>query len=72
MAQNISVMRSEFPASTGLSAIVQPSGFANRTAFATHITALADGGIDGFAFYNYGQLRQTHVEWIGACRAAWS
>ena len=53
-------------------AIVQPSGSANRTAFAAHITALADGGIDDVAFYNYGLLRQTHLEWIGACRTAWS
>lgn len=72
LEQRIAALRGEFPAGTGLSAIVSPASFAGDAELAGHIAALADGGIDGFAFYNYGLLRRAHLEWIGACRAAWA
>ena len=69
--EKIAGQRSVFPDGTGLSAIVSPGGYADQVALVAHLDALAAGGIDGFAFYNYGLMRQTHLEWIGASRGAW-
>ena len=68
----IASQRSAFPVGTGLSAIVSPGGHADQAALTAHLDALVAGGIDGFAFYNYGLMRQPHLEWIGASRHAWS
>lgn len=70
--ETMAALRGEFPPDTGLGAIVQPSSYADQTALGAHLDALNQGGIDGFAFYNYGLLRRTHLEWIGAHRHAWS
>jgi hypothetical protein len=29
------------------------------------VAALREGGVDGLAFYNWGHLRRTNLEWIG-------
>ena len=68
----IASQRSAFPVGTGLSAIVSPGGHADQAALTAHLDALVAGGIDGFAFYNYGLMRQPHLEWIGASRHAWA
>ena len=70
--ETMAALRGEFPPDTGLGAIVQPSSYADQTALGAHLDSLNQGGIDGFAFYNYGLLRRTHLEWIGAHRHAWS
>ncbi len=68
----IAATRNELPANTGLSAIIHPGSFADQVALGTHLNALDQGGIDGFAFYNYGLVRQAHLEWIGAHRDVWT
>ena len=69
--EEMSTPYTEQPLLAKTSAIVSPGGYADQVALVAHLDALAAGGIDGFAFYNYGLIRLTHLEWIGASRGAW-
>ena len=71
LAASVRTLHGEFPADTGLSAIVHPGGFADSDALGAHLTALHQAGINGYAFYNYGLIRRAHLEWIGTCRELW-
>ena len=71
LAARVRALRGEFPADTGLSAIVNPGGFADGDALGAHLTALGQAGVDGYAFYNYGLIRRAHLEWIGTHRHLW-
>ena len=72
LAASVRALRGEFPANTGLSAIVSPGSFADGDALGVHLTALSQAGVDGYAFYNYGLIRRAHLEWIGTCRHLWA
>ena len=72
LAASVRGLRGEFPADTGLSAIVNPGGFADGDALGAHLTALSQAGINGYAFYNYGLIRRAHLEWIGTHRHLWA
>ena len=72
LAASVRGLRGEFPADTGLSAIVNPGSFADSDALGAHLTALSQAGVDGYAFYNYGLIRRAHLEWIGTCRHLWA
>ena len=71
LAASVRGLRGEFPAETGLSAIVNPGGFADSDALGAHLAALNQAGVDGYAFYNYGLIRRAHLEWIGTHRHLW-
>ena len=43
---------------------------ASREAVLDAVAALAAGGIEDLAFYNYGHLRQTSLDWMGEALAA--
>jgi hypothetical protein len=51
-----------------LRGIMRPSfpDFATSGDFLAAVKALREGGVDELAFYNYGHLRRTNLEWIGA------
>ena len=72
LAASVRGLRGEFPADTGLSAIINPGGFADSDALGAHLTALSQAGINGYAFYNYGLIRRAHLEWIGTHRHLWA
>ena len=72
LAASVRTLRGEFPANTGLSAIVHPGGFADNAALGEHLTALRRAGVHGYAFYNYGLIRRAHLEWIGTHRHLWA
>ena len=72
LAASVRALCGEFPAATGLSAIVNPGGFADRAALGAHLTALHQAGVHGYAFYNYGLIRRARLEWIGTCRHLWA
>ncbi|MDP9136732.1 MAG: hypothetical protein M3N38_00920 [Pseudomonadota bacterium] len=50
-----------------LRAILRPAwpDFSDRGEFLAGVAALAEGGIDGIAFYNWGHLRLANIAWIG-------
>ena len=50
-----------------LRGILRPAhpDFARRGEFLAAAEALADDGVDGIAFYNWGHLRDANVAWIG-------
>ena len=56
-----------------LRGILRPShpDLATKAEFLAAVEALRDGGVDEFAFYNWGHLRQANLAWIGeAMRSA--
>lgn len=55
-----------------LVSIVRPGGFESASYTRRLIRAQAEAGVDGFAFYTYGQLREHHLAWIRGARDAWS
>lgn len=50
-----------------LRAILRPAypDFQDKAAFLAAVASLRAGGIEDFAFYNWGHLRRSNVEWIG-------
>ncbi|MEQ1900218.1 MAG: hypothetical protein ABL866_05750 [Devosia sp.] len=50
-----------------LRGILRPShpDFASKGEFVAAVEALRAGGVDELAFYNWGHLRRTNLEWIG-------
>jgi hypothetical protein len=51
-----------------LRAILRPAfpDSATKDDFVAAVEALRDGGVGEFAFYNYGHVRRSNLEWIGA------
>ncbi len=51
-----------------LRGILRPAhpDIADRGEFIAAVKALREAGIDGLAFYNWGHLRRSNLEWIGA------
>ena len=68
--QQVSRLRQGLPARVRLISIAAPGTSSRDTR--TTILAQAAAGVDGFAFYTYGLLRETQIEWIGASRDVWS
>jgi hypothetical protein len=50
-----------------LRGILRPSDpdLSTRGEFLAAVEALRDGGVDEFAFYNWGHLRRANLAWIG-------
>ena len=69
-ATELTQLRSDMPADTRLVSITAPGADATETEH--RIAAEAVAGVDGFAFYTYGLLRQTQIDWIAAARDHWA
>ena len=69
-SQQVSLLRQDQPDDVGLVSIAAPGNSSQETR--DRIAAFADAGVDGFAFYTYGLLRQSQIDWIGASRDVWS
>ncbi|MBI2193584.1 MAG: hypothetical protein HYU36_16535 [Planctomycetes bacterium] len=52
-------------------ASLQPATWKSPDEGVALIRRLAEAGIDGFTFYNYGLIRGHHLQWIGAARSCW-
>jgi hypothetical protein len=70
-AQRVGTLRDELPGAR-LVAIVRPGGAGTEQDVRSQIDAQADAGVDGFAFYTYGLVREQHLDWIRSARGAWS
>jgi hypothetical protein len=59
---------------TRLRGILRPShpDLTSRAAVVEAVAALAAGGVDDIAFYNWGHLRRANLDWIGAALGATS
>ena len=64
-------LRSELGPRPQLNAIIHPGG-TSQDELRDQVDTLVADSIDGFAFYNYGLLRREQLQWIGACREAWT
>lgn len=42
-----------------------PPDATDEAGFTSRVAGLANGGADGFGFYNYGHVRAANLEWIG-------
>ena len=71
-AQGVQQRRDELTPEVRLVSIVRPGGFESESYTRRLIQAQAEAGVDGFAFYTYGQLREHHLHWIRGARDAWS
>ncbi len=71
-AQRVEQLRSELTPDVRLVSIVRPGGFEGGSFTRRLIQSQAEAGVDGFAFYTYGQLREHHLAWIRGARGAWS
>ncbi|MET3925459.1 hypothetical protein [Devosia sp. 2618] len=60
-------IRRRIGADAKLRGILRPShpDFASRDAFVSTVAMLRDSGVEDLAFYNYGHLRRSNLEWIG-------
>jgi hypothetical protein len=67
--QQVQRLRQGLPAGVRLISIAAPGSCVSDTR--DTLEAQAAAGVDGFAFYTYGLLRQTQIDWIGACRDVW-
>ncbi len=67
-SQQVSAQRQSLPG-VRLHSIAAPGTSMQETR--NRIAAQAAAGVDGFAFYTYGLLRQTQIDWIGASRDVW-
>jgi hypothetical protein len=58
---------------TGGKMIVQvsPSAYGSPEALSDTLAACKRGRADGFAFYNYGLMRDEHLRWLGQARGLW-
>ncbi len=65
----VSHLRQDLP-DVRLVSIAAPGASSNETR--ARIEAEAAAGVDGFAFYTYGLLRRTQIDWIGAAREVWT
>ena len=71
-ARRVEQLREELTPGVRLVSIVRPGGFESESWTRRLIQAQAEAGVDGFAFYTYGQLREHHLAWIRGARDAWS
>lgn len=65
-------MREDLAGGQKMIADIQPGRYRSEAELHRRLTALADAGVDGFTFYNYGLLRMDHLSWVGAARPLWS
>ena len=70
--EGVKKLRDELTPEVRLISIVRPGGFESESWTRRLIQAQAEAGVDGFAFYTYGQLREHHLAWIRGARDAWS
>ena len=70
--RRVEQLRGELTPEVRLVSIVRPGGFESGSWTRRLIHAQAEAGVDGFAFYTYGQLREHHLAWIRGARDAWS
>lgn len=68
--QQVARVRQDLPVDVGLISIAAPGDSSQHTR--DRIAAEAAAGVDGFAFYTYGLLRETQIDWIKASRDLWS
>ncbi|MAM11166.1 MAG: hypothetical protein CML23_12040 [Rhizobiaceae bacterium] len=54
-------------------AVLRPAApdYLEEGGFAATVAALADAGVDGFGFYNYGHVRRSGLEWAGRAMNAY-
>ena len=70
--QRVQKLRADLAPEVRLVSIVRPGGFEGESWTRRLIQAQAEAGVDGFAFYTYGQLREHHLAWIRGARDAWT
>ncbi|MCY3735545.1 MAG: hypothetical protein OXG13_04040 [Gemmatimonadaceae bacterium] len=70
--QGVQKLRDDLAPEVRLVSIVRPGGFEDESWTRRLIHSQAEAGVDGFAFYTYGQLREHHLAWIRGSRDAWS
>ena len=71
-AEGVQKLRDGLTPEVRLVSIVRPGGFEGEEYTRRLIESQAEAGVDGFAFYTYGQLREHHLAWIRGSRDAWS
>lgn len=54
-----------------LLARVDPASYASQRAMELVAKESLEGGADGIAVYNYGLIREEHLEWLGAASHLW-
>ena len=50
---------------------VSPSAYGSSDALSETLAACKRGRADGFAFYNYGLMRDEHLSWLGQASGLW-
>jgi len=59
-------LKRRLPVNSRIRAILRPSypDLSTKASFLSAVDVLRDGGIEDFAFYNWGHLRRSNLEWI--------
>jgi hypothetical protein len=71
-ASRVAAHREQLADGQRIIADIQPAQFGGGSDLGFRLKALADAGVDGFTFYNYGLLRTDQLEWVGAASGLWS